>query len=168
MRIHRELKEPSAEVSRMWHLPKRIARVVTFTPRRRFCLPWTTTTIHRWSSTSLRNHTPSATIRSKFIFRMLPFFLLMTVLIYSCGPIFGAGADLLISNNCNVNMESYSNFPHSYDGPNAVFGNLFGEYNFSIADYEVFTLAPSAAPSGMKMKHDRYPWNDDWLQCCYR
>ncbi|XP_055534431.1 uncharacterized protein LOC129723949 [Wyeomyia smithii] len=74
-----------------------------------------------------------------------------------CGPIFGAGADLLISNNCNINMESYSNFPHSYDGPNASFGNLFGDYNFSIADYEVFTLAPSTAPPGIKMKHDRYP-----------
>ncbi|XP_052562986.1 uncharacterized protein LOC120429849 [Culex pipiens pallens] len=74
-----------------------------------------------------------------------------------CGPIFGAGADLLISNNCNINMESYSNFPHSYDGPNATFGNLFGDYNFSIADYEVFTLAPSAVPGGIKMKHDRYP-----------
>ncbi|XP_058058893.1 uncharacterized protein LOC131209771 [Anopheles bellator] len=74
-----------------------------------------------------------------------------------CGPIFGAGADLLIASNCNVTMESYSNFPHSYDGPNAVFGHLFGDYNFSIMDYEVFTLAPSAAPVGNKIKHDRYP-----------
>uniref|UniRef100_A0A182SMJ1 Probable small nuclear ribonucleoprotein E n=1 Tax=Anopheles maculatus TaxID=74869 RepID=A0A182SMJ1_9DIPT len=74
-----------------------------------------------------------------------------------CGPIFGAGADLLISNNCNANIESYSNFPHSYDGPNATFGHLFGDYNFSIIDYEVFTLAPAAAPAGNKLKHDRYP-----------
>uniref|UniRef100_A0A182W3T6 Probable small nuclear ribonucleoprotein E n=1 Tax=Anopheles minimus TaxID=112268 RepID=A0A182W3T6_9DIPT len=74
-----------------------------------------------------------------------------------CGPIFGAGADLLISNNCFSNMESYSNFPHSYDGPNATFGHLFGDYNFSILDYEVFTLAPVAAPAGNKPKHDRYP-----------
>ncbi|KAK0180222.1 hypothetical protein PV327_005887 [Microctonus hyperodae] len=35
------------------------------------------------------------------------------------GPIFGAGADLLIANNCNVNKESYSNLPHTYDGENA-------------------------------------------------
>ncbi|XP_035789422.1 uncharacterized protein LOC118465356 [Anopheles albimanus] len=75
----------------------------------------------------------------------------------NCGPIFGAGADLLISDNCNVNTESYSNFPHSYDGPNAMFGHLFGDYNFSITDYEVFTLAPSAAPVGSKVKHERYP-----------
>uniref|UniRef100_A0A182U0F5 Probable small nuclear ribonucleoprotein E n=1 Tax=Anopheles melas TaxID=34690 RepID=A0A182U0F5_9DIPT len=75
-----------------------------------------------------------------------------------CGPIFGAGADLLISNNCNVNMESYSNFPHSYDGPNAyAFGHLFGDYNFTIIDYEVFTLAPATVPAGNKLKHERYP-----------
>uniref|UniRef100_A0A182JD02 Probable small nuclear ribonucleoprotein E n=1 Tax=Anopheles atroparvus TaxID=41427 RepID=A0A182JD02_ANOAO len=73
-----------------------------------------------------------------------------------CGPIFGAGADLLISNNCNVNMESYSNFPHSYDGPNCMFGHLFGDYNFSIIDYEVFTPAPTSAPAANKIKHDRY------------
>lgn len=58
-----------------------------------------------------------------------------------CGPIFGAGADLLISNACNSNMDSYSNLPHSYDGPNATFTTLFSDYNFSIQDYEVFTLA---------------------------
>lgn len=57
----------------------------------------------------------------------------------SCGPIFGAGADLLISNNCNTNKDSYSNLPHSYDGPNGSYETLFGDYNFSIADYEVFT-----------------------------
>lgn len=52
-----------------------------------------------------------------------------------CGPIFGAGADLLISNGCNSNLDSYSNLPHSYDGP----GSLFSDYNFSVQDYEVFT-----------------------------
>ncbi|RWS14833.1 Serine-enriched protein-like protein, partial [Dinothrombium tinctorium] len=31
------------------------------------------------------------------------------------GPVFGAGADLSISSNCNTNMESYSNLPHSFD-----------------------------------------------------
>ncbi|XP_059226976.1 uncharacterized protein LOC131998550 [Stomoxys calcitrans] len=56
-----------------------------------------------------------------------------------CGPIFGAGADLMIANNCNTNKESYSNLPHSYDGPNASYETLFGDYNFTIADYEVFT-----------------------------
>lgn len=61
----------------------------------------------------------------------------------SCGPIFGAGADLLISSNCNVNTDSYSNLPHSYDGPNAAHLTLFGDYNFAIIDYEVYTLAAS-------------------------
>ncbi|XP_061393009.1 uncharacterized protein LOC133328457 [Musca vetustissima] len=58
-----------------------------------------------------------------------------------CGPIFGAGADLLIANNCNSNKDSYSNLPHSYDGPSASYETLFGDYNFTIADYEVFTTA---------------------------
>lgn len=57
-----------------------------------------------------------------------------------CGPIFGAGADLLISNCCNANTDSYSNLPHSYDGPNSNQSSLFGDYNFTIQDYEVFTL----------------------------
>ncbi|XP_043284544.1 serine-enriched protein [Venturia canescens] len=55
------------------------------------------------------------------------------------GPIFGAGADLLIANNCNVNMESYSNLPHSYDGEHASSSVLMGDYHFSVIDYEVFT-----------------------------
>ncbi|KAG8188652.1 hypothetical protein JTE90_026757 [Oedothorax gibbosus] len=55
------------------------------------------------------------------------------------GPIFGAGADLCISHNCNANLESYSNLPHSYDGENASCNLLMGEYNFSVLDYEVFT-----------------------------
>ncbi|CAG5102608.1 Similar to BTBD19: BTB/POZ domain-containing protein 19 (Homo sapiens) [Cotesia congregata] len=56
------------------------------------------------------------------------------------GPIFGAGADLLISNNCNVNLESYSNLPHTYDGENASSTILMGDYHFTVLDYEVFTL----------------------------
>lgn len=74
-----------------------------------------------------------------------------------CGPIFGAGADLLISNGCNGNMESYSNLPHSYDGFNASSTSLFGDYNFSIVDYEVYTLATTSnGPMGLKTKHDRF------------
>lgn len=63
-----------------------------------------------------------------------------------CGPIFGGGADLLIANNCNMNTDSYSNLPHSYglshsyDGHNANYTSLFGDYNFMVQDYEVFTL----------------------------
>lgn len=58
----------------------------------------------------------------------------------SCGPIFGAGADLLIAHNCNTTKDSYSNLPHSYDGPNASTESLFGDYNFTVTDYEVYTL----------------------------
>lgn len=63
----------------------------------------------------------------------------MNVVLLSCGPIFGAGADLLIASNCNTNMDSYSNLPHSYDGENASSSVLMGDYNFSVLDYEVFT-----------------------------
>nr|XP_046471679.1 uncharacterized protein LOC124213925 isoform X1 [Neodiprion pinetum] len=56
------------------------------------------------------------------------------------GPIFGAGADLLIASNCNVNTESYSNLPHSYDGEHASSSILMGDYHFTVLDYEVFTL----------------------------
>ncbi|XP_076316734.1 BTB/POZ domain-containing protein 9 isoform X2 [Tachypleus tridentatus] len=55
------------------------------------------------------------------------------------GPIFGAGADLCLANNCNANLESYSNLPHSYDGENASCTLLMGSYNFTVVDYEVFT-----------------------------
>ncbi|KAK6632529.1 hypothetical protein RUM43_013297 [Polyplax serrata] len=57
-----------------------------------------------------------------------------------CGPIFGAGADLLISNNCDMNKDSYSNLPHSYDGENASTSVLMSDYSFTVVDYEVFTL----------------------------
>lgn len=58
---------------------------------------------------------------------------------FSFGPIFGAGADLLISSNCNTNMDSYSNLPHTYDGESASQSVLMGDYYFRVADYEVFT-----------------------------
>lgn len=58
---------------------------------------------------------------------------------HSVGPIFGAGADLQIANNCHSNMDSYSNLPHSYDGKNdANCNTLFGDYNFSLIEYEVY------------------------------
>ncbi|KAL6267537.1 hypothetical protein P5V15_000611 [Pogonomyrmex californicus] len=63
------------------------------------------------------------------------------------GPIFGAGADLLISSNCNVNKESYSNLPHSYDGDHASNQLLMGDYHFSVIDYEVFTPSHPAPKS---------------------
>ncbi|KAH9408119.1 hypothetical protein TYRP_011778 [Tyrophagus putrescentiae] len=58
------------------------------------------------------------------------------------GPVFGAGADLSISDRCHLaDGGSYSNLPHSYDGENASNETLFGDYNFTVVDYEVFTLA---------------------------
>lgn len=42
------------------------------------------------------------------------------------GPIFGAGADLYISSNCNTNSDSYSNLPHSYE-LDTHFDNQIGE-----------------------------------------
>lgn len=57
------------------------------------------------------------------------------------GPIFGAGADLSIADMCNSNMESYSNLPHTYGGEGACCTLLMGDYNFTVIDYEVFTLA---------------------------
>lgn len=57
---------------------------------------------------------------------------------YSFGPIFGAGADLSISSDCNGNSESYSNFPHSYGEPNQYPVSLAGDYHFKVDDYEVF------------------------------
>ena len=56
------------------------------------------------------------------------------------GPMFGAGADLCISDECNERPESYSNLPHSYDGPQASTSILMGDYNFTVEDYEVFGL----------------------------
>ncbi|KAH9415238.1 hypothetical protein DERP_006331 [Dermatophagoides pteronyssinus] len=58
----------------------------------------------------------------------------------SKGPVFGAGADLLIADSCHLNEDSYSNLPHSYDGPYASVDTLFGSYYFTVIDYEVFTL----------------------------
>jgi len=63
------------------------------------------------------------------------------LIVSRCGPVFGAGADLSISNNCNRNTESYSNLPHSYDGEGSSMNTLMGGYNFQVHDYEVFTTA---------------------------
>ncbi|XP_055318963.1 uncharacterized protein LOC129576898 [Sitodiplosis mosellana] len=73
------------------------------------------------------------------------------------GPIFGAGADLQIANACNTNMDSYSNLPHSYDGGNnASSSSLFGDYNFTITEYEAYTLASAPSPPVNKFKNERF------------
>jgi len=58
-----------------------------------------------------------------------------------CGPVFGAGADLFISDGCDANSDSYSNLPHSYDGDNASPDFLMGDYSFRVKEYEI--LVPS-------------------------
>ncbi|KPJ02187.1 putative small nuclear ribonucleoprotein E [Papilio xuthus] len=63
-----------------------------------------------------------------------------------CGPIFGAGADLLVSHQCNANSDSYSNL-HSYGdaapaAPTAPPASLAPDYNFTVREYELFTCAP--------------------------
>jgi len=56
------------------------------------------------------------------------------------GPMFGAGADLCITDNCNKEKSSYSNLPYSYASAQATSDLLMGEYYFTIEEYEVFAL----------------------------
>lgn len=35
----------------------------------------------------------------------------------ACGPAFGGGSDLYLSDCCNNNKSSYAKFPHSYNFP---------------------------------------------------
>ena len=58
-----------------------------------------------------------------------------------CGPIFGAGADLCISSECNMNKDSYSNLLHSYGSPHGSVNSLASSYSFQVEDYEVFKPA---------------------------
>jgi hypothetical protein len=55
------------------------------------------------------------------------------------GPVFGYGADLVISSN---GSSSYTSFPHSYTDTlgrgNATFT---GAYKFTLEDYEVWAAA---------------------------
>ena len=57
----------------------------------------------------------------------------------SYGPTFGGGFDLYLSDNCNLNKNSYSNLGHTF---NAVKDNnvLAGSHNFSVEEYEVWHL----------------------------
>lgn len=48
-------------------------------------------------------------------------------------------------------MDSYSNLPHTYDGDGASPAALMGDYNFTVADYEVFTPISTKHP-----KNERY------------
>ena len=69
-----------------------------------------------------------------------------------CGPIFGGGHDICISDDCN-NRNSSANFPQTYNRPgeNRLANNkdtyrMFSggdTYNFKVVDYEVFKLSYS-------------------------
>lgn len=57
---------------------------------------------------------------------------------HSLGPTFGAGPDLSIAGDCNVNSESCSRLSHSYGGDHRSPASLMGAREFKVADYEVF------------------------------
>mmetsp|Transcript_1620 Transcript_1620/g.5594 ORF Transcript_1620/g.5594 Transcript_1620/m.5594 type:complete len:641 (-) Transcript_1620:530-2452(-) len=66
------------------------------------------------------------------------------------GPTFGLGCDLFISDNCNLNNESYSHLGESYqnayihqdiDSKSLVREFFCGAFKFRVAEVEVFTLA---------------------------
>jgi len=59
----------------------------------------------------------------------------------SYGPTFGGGHDLCISSNANSNTSSYSNLGFSYQCPPGQQNTFFtGAKNFTVTDYEVFSL----------------------------
>ena len=65
--------------------------------------------------------------------------------------VFGVGNDLFISDDCNSNNKSYSNFPKTYnfEGSNKIvhnqqsytnFSGATNGWNFRVVDYEVFRV----------------------------
>ena len=60
------------------------------------------------------------------------------------GPRFGAGSDIIIADNANINTNSFTNLGCSYKHPVYAYGSneikcfLAGTYNFQISDVEVF------------------------------
>ena len=63
------------------------------------------------------------------------------------GPIFGKGYDIYISNNCNVNNNSFCNLGISYSLNNSAKSEsiesksyLAGNVNFKVSEYEVFQI----------------------------
>jgi len=57
------------------------------------------------------------------------------------GPTWGGGHDLHISDACNGNTGSYTNFPHCYNDTLGYGNNTFtGAKNFTVADIEVFSV----------------------------
>ena len=59
----------------------------------------------------------------------------------SWGPGFGGGTDLWISDNTNINTESYSYLGNTYELPPGQQNTFFtGSNSFTVTDYEVFGL----------------------------
>lgn len=67
-----------------------------------------------------------------------------------CGPVFGGGFDISISNQCNKNEDSFTSFPSSYNAEDTQltkgdYANelLTGEKSqyFSVKDYEVYQIS---------------------------
>ena len=57
------------------------------------------------------------------------------------GPAFGAGCDLSISNNANINSSSYSYLGGTYElSPGQQDTFFTGSVHFTVTDYEVFGL----------------------------
>ena len=54
------------------------------------------------------------------------------------GPSFGGGNDLTLHNNCLHNNNSYNNCPHTYQIDKYELNG--GEYNFTVKDYEVYSI----------------------------
>ena len=59
----------------------------------------------------------------------------------SCGPTFGGGHDLYISNDANTSGSSKSSLGYSYQLPTGQQRTFFtGAKNFNVTDYEVFGI----------------------------
>jgi hypothetical protein len=65
------------------------------------------------------------------------------------GPAFGGGHDIYISNNCNLNANSYASFPTSYNCPKkyktnqeclTAFCGATNGKSFKVTEYEVFQV----------------------------
>jgi hypothetical protein len=62
--------------------------------------------------------------------------------ISSYGPTFGGGHDIHLSDGCDTNTTSYTDFGYSYANPTGIEGKsvLAGERNFTVKEVEVFSI----------------------------
>ena len=74
----------------------------------------------------------------------------------ACGPAFGRGADLVISDRSNMTTESFSNLGKSYDFPLFEYGSmkaqsyLAGSRNFQTSEIEVFHVTDANVTTKQK------------------